>query len=78
MIVGGVETQKDVKLERVEMWCARSYIEAREGALVALAAGELIKYRTLRQDQEYWRGAVVAIALNQIEKNGESADGGHT
>jgi hypothetical protein len=79
MIVGGVETQKNIELARVEMRCVRFYTEARESALEALAVGDLIKYRALRQDQEYWRGAIIAIALAKIEAaNGESANEAHT
>jgi hypothetical protein len=66
MIVGGVEVQKDIKLARVEMHCGRFYIEARESALEALAAGDCLKYRALRQDREYWRRAV--IELNRLTK----------
>lgn len=60
-------------LVRVEMRCGRSYLEARESALVALAAGEFAQYRGLRLDQEYWRRALVVVD-GLMKFSGESAD----
>ena len=64
-------------LQRVEMHCGRAYIEARECALAALAAGEIRKYRGLRRDQEYWRRPLLVVN-RLLESSGESADGQRT
>jgi hypothetical protein len=74
MRIGGVELQKDIDLVRVEMWCARFGIEAAEDALVALASGDFITYRTMRKEQQEWRQALLVVNRLYQAVKGESAD----
>jgi hypothetical protein len=53
--------QENIDLERVEMWCARFYGEAREGAMLALASGDLMMYRTLSREKYEWLSAVLVV-----------------
>jgi hypothetical protein len=64
------ETGPMPRIERVEMWCDRHYVESREAALEALAAGETIKYRAFRKDTLEW-----AVALHLVHRLlGESSN----
>lgn len=48
-------------LKRVEMWCARHWIEARTAGLAALAEGNSALYCELRSEENDWFGAMLAV-----------------
>ena len=48
-------------LARVEMWCAREWITAREAGLAALAAGNVSLYAARRQDENEWFDALLVV-----------------
>lgn len=53
--------QKPIQLEQVLVRCAQFYSDAREGALEALAAGDMPKYRTLNRQKYEWLAALLAV-----------------
>ena len=59
MIANG--QQKSISLTRVEMWCARLYSEAREGAMLALASGDMRQYRILNAAKREWQAALLVV-----------------
>lgn len=54
-------TQGDEVLRRVEMWCAREWITARESSMAALAAGDGKTYRAHQQDEGEWFAALLVV-----------------
>lgn len=46
---------------RMEMWCARLWIEARNAGLAALAAGDAREYQQQRHEEQEWFAALLVV-----------------
>ena len=61
------EDRPNPRLVRVEMWCARFWVESRDAGLVALAAGDGKAYRRCRRDEQEWFAALLVVNRLSLE-----------
>ena len=55
------EDRPNPTLRRVEMWCARNWVEAQNAGLAALAGGDSAAYAVWRQDEREWMNAMLIV-----------------
>lgn len=55
------EGHEKPSLRRVEMWCARSWAEAKDAGLAALAEGDAREYQRQRHDEQEWFAALLVV-----------------
>jgi len=49
------------EVRRVEMCCARKWVEARDAGLIALAGRDLKAYQRSRHDEQEWFAAMLVV-----------------
>lgn len=55
------------KLARIEMWCARSWFDAKEAAVRELVKGNVSEHTRHMQDAEDWFAALLIVNRLVIE-----------